>query len=64
MKERKLTPVEHNGKWGFLDAETGTAVVPFIYDYAHMFSVGLALVRPAGWWGFVDKEGRAVIPCI
>ncbi|MCD8260263.1 MAG: WG repeat-containing protein [Bacteroides sp.] len=61
---RKLMAVEHNGKWGFLDPETGEEVVPFIYDYAHSFSVGLALVRLNGWWGYVDKTGKEVIPCI
>ena len=38
--------------------------MPFIYDYAHAFSVGLALVRQNGWWGYVDKTGKEVIPCI
>ncbi len=39
---RKLIATENNGKWGFLDAATGEEVVPFIYDYAHPFSVVLA----------------------
>ncbi|MDR0659239.1 MAG: WG repeat-containing protein [Prevotellaceae bacterium] len=61
---RKLVATESNGKWGFLDAETEEEVAPFIYDYAHSFSVGLALVRLNGWWGYVDKAGREVIPRI
>ena len=44
MKVQKLVPTEYDGKWGFIDAATGEEVVPFIYDYAHAFSVGLALV--------------------
>ena len=52
---RKLVATENNRKWGFLDAATDEEVVPFIYDYAHSFSVGLALVRLNGWWGYVDK---------
>lgn len=64
MKIQKLVPTEENGKWGFLDAATGEKVVPFIYDYVHAFSVGLALVRLNGWWGYVDKTGKEVIPCI
>ena len=51
MKVQKLVPTEYNGRWGFLDTATGEEVVPFIYDYAHAFSVGLALVRQNGWWG-------------
>ena len=49
MKVQKLVPTEYNGKWGFIDAVTGKEVVPFIYDYAYAFSVGLALVRQNGW---------------
>lgn len=64
MKVQKLVPTEYNGRWGFLDAATGEEVVPFIYDYAHAFSVGLALVRQNGWWGYVDKTGKEVIPFI
>ena len=64
MKVQKLVPTEYNGRWGFLDAATGEEVVPFIYDYAHAFSVGLALVRLNGWWGYVDKTGKEVIPFI
>ena len=58
MKVQKLVPTEYNGRWGFLDTATGEEVVPFIYDYAHAFSVGLALVRQNGWWGYVDKTGK------
>ena len=58
MKVQKLVPTEYNGRWGFLDTVTGEEVVPFIYDYAHAFSVGLALVRQNGWWGYVDKTGK------
>jgi hypothetical protein len=61
---RRLVPTENNGKWGFLDAATGEEAIPFIYDYAHLFSVGLALVRLNGWWGYVGKTGKQVIPCI
>lgn len=28
------------------------------------FSVGLALVRQNGWWGYVDKTGKEVIPFV
>jgi hypothetical protein len=61
---RKPVPSEHRGKWGFVDAETGEEVVPFIYDAVHAFSAGMALVRVNGWWGYVDSTGKEVIPCI
>ena len=28
------------------------------------FSVELALVRQNGWWGYVDKTGKEVIPFV
>ncbi len=65
MKVQKLVPTEYDGKWGFIDAATGEEVVPFIYDYAHAFSVGLALVRQNGIGGVMwIKTGKEVIPCI
>ena len=63
-ESRKLVPTEKSGKCGFIDASTGEEAIPFIYDYAHIFSVGLALVKLNGWWGYVDKAGKETIPCI
>lgn len=51
-------------KWAYRCSNRQRSSVPFIYDYAHAFSVGLALVRQNGWWGYVDKTGKEVIPCI
>ena len=62
-QEIKLVPTERNGKWGFIDKATEEVVIPFKYDYAHAFSVGLALVQLNGWWGYVDKTGLAAV-CI
>jgi hypothetical protein len=32
------------------------------FDFAHPFYEGMATVEVAGKWGYVDKEGRMVIP--
>ena len=65
MKVQKLVPTEYNGRWGFLDTATGEEVVPFIYDYAHAFSVGLALVRQTGFIyddaRYFNKDGKAKV---
>ena len=58
MKNTKeLFPIECGGKVGFAD-EDGKIVVDYIYDKTYPFSVGLALVRVNGWWGYIDKTKR------
>ena len=32
------------------------------YDYAESFSGGFALVKLKGKWGFINTEGKEVIP--
>lgn len=39
-------------------------MIPCIYDDAHDFQNGFAAVKREGRWGFVNVEGREVIPCI
>ncbi|MCL2045104.1 MAG: WG repeat-containing protein [Oscillospiraceae bacterium] len=47
--------------FGFVD-ESGTLVIPTIYDWAHNFSEGYAAVQLDGKWGFIDKKGDVIIP--
>jgi len=51
FEQEKLMPVERNGYYGYVD-RNGTEVIPCIYDYAEIFSEGLAYVR---------KDGRGLI---
>lgn len=37
--------------------------IPFLYERAKDFSEGFAAVKKAGKWGFINKEGKNVIPC-
>jgi hypothetical protein len=39
-------------------------VIPCIYDWLTGFSEGFAAVKLNNKWGFIDKTGKAVIPCI
>ena len=66
--------IRHSDKFGFID-ETGTLVIPIIYDaytkdsidtFAVMsdFYEGLASVSIDGKCGFIDKSGELVIPAI
>ncbi len=40
-----------------------TEVIPLIYDDARPFSDGLAAICIDDKWGFIDKNGKEVIPC-
>ena len=49
-----------NGKWGFLN-KNGEAAIPGIFDFAWMFSEGLAAVEIENKWGYIDRTGIMVI---
>lgn len=61
--ESYIIPVENNGKYGFMNFETKDTVVPCIYDTVDYFTGNLAAVRLNKKWGFVNKNGLAVIEC-
>jgi hypothetical protein len=48
------------GKAGFID-NTGTMVIPPIFDEAQAFSEGLAPVRQGNVWGFIGMNGEMQI---
>ena len=56
--------VGENGKYGFLDKETGGYVIPCTYEKAEDFSEGLAHVQLHQKGGFIDKTDREIIPFI
>ena len=45
-------------------AVTVTEIVPPKYDEVRDFHDGLAMVGLNGKWGFIDKTGKEVVPCI
>ena len=53
---------DKNGKRGFLNVKTGKIVIEGKYEYAWIFSEGLAaVVEPDGKMGFIDGTGEYVI---
>lgn len=50
-----------DGLWGYADG--GKFVIPPLYDCGFDFSEGLAAVRLADCWSFIDRSGRAAIRC-
>jgi len=51
-----------NGKWGFVDKETGIVVISCMYDEAGKFykyrTGDVAFVKLNNKWGYIDKTGK------
>ena len=47
--------------YGYVDSHGKVAIAPAFLD-ARAFSDGLAAVQVAGGWGYIDRDGRWVIP--
>lgn len=61
--EVKISKVECNDKWGYIDTTNGKEIVPCKYEHTDYFSEGLGIVRLNGKYGYVDTNGTEVIPC-
>jgi hypothetical protein len=48
-------------KCGFVD-NTGAVSIPATYDYTQHFSEGFGLVQKDGYWSYIDKHGKKVLP--
>jgi hypothetical protein len=63
--QKKLTPKEKKGKWGYVKEETEKFVIKAKYEYAKPFGevVGSerALVKQKSKWGIVDTKGKFVL---
>ncbi len=55
-----LFPVSRLGVWGYID-KAGEIAIELQFDFALVFSEGLAVVMVDGKWGYVDKTGKTVI---
>ena len=49
-------------RWGFLDRRNNQTIIAPKYEAAYAFSEGLAGVKKFNKWGFIDIEGREIIP--
>lgn len=52
---------QQDGRWGFVDDE-GTIMITYSFDEVRPFSEGLAAVRIADEWGFLNLGGDLVVP--
>ena len=55
-----LTPVEQNGKWGYVNSKK-EIVIPPKFDDALPFSEKLAAIKMRDKWGYIDGKGRVII---
>lgn len=58
-----LLPVEQNGKWGYIDT-TGKVIIAPRFDFADVFSDGIAAVEIEGKTGYINKSGQKVIDAV
>ena len=52
-----VIPLKKDGKIGYIN-ESNQNLTPFIYDEAHGFSEGFAVVKRYGKYGYVDRYGH------
>ncbi len=64
MTDDSLTSYQSlEGKWGFIDMNSGKVVIPAAYEKVWDFNEGLAAVADAEHKvGFIDKKGELQIP--
>ncbi|NNJ32260.1 WG repeat-containing protein [Lacrimispora defluvii] len=55
--------VAKDGMWGFID-QSGSEIIPLIYDSVGRFRCGLACVERFGLFGIIDRTGNEIIPCV
>ena len=61
--EARLLAVKKEEKWAIINLKTGKYTSSFEYDTIYDFYEGLATVKRDGLNGFIDENGREVIPC-
>lgn len=52
-----------DGKWGLIDNRTGSWITPCTWEAVSCFQYGLAKVKWAGRWGFINRVGTVVTYC-
>jgi len=63
-EDRRLVRIVQNGKFGFVDRQSGEIVISCKWTFAGSFQEGLAFVKDEyGKHGFIDMMGNIVISC-
>lgn len=59
--DMSLIPYRHGDLWGYARPDKSIVINPS-FDDAKWFSAGLAVVRKGNMYGYIDKQGKLVIP--
>ena len=59
--DMSLIPYRKGDLWGYADPYKSIVIEP-VYNEADLFYEGLAVVKKAGKYGYVNKDGKVVIP--
>ncbi len=57
-----LVPYRIGDKWGYATDGDARIKIPAKYDQAEWFSEGLAAVQLGSKWGYINEQGKLVIP--
>ena len=57
--ENGCTPIEKQGKWGFLN-RTNKSIINCNFEMVEHFHCGLAPVKKNGKWGYINMQGKNV----
>jgi hypothetical protein len=60
--DNKFAVVKRDGRWGFVNLETGAETVQCIYEAVYPFKNGYARVRRRALYGLIDTSGKEVLP--
>ena len=63
MSKKILIPAAQNGLFGAIDL-SGSIVIPAKYQLLGFFNEGLAVVQQYDKYGFINKAGQLVVPCL
>jgi hypothetical protein len=59
--DMSLIPYRKGNLWGYAAPDKNIAITPE-YEEAHLFYEGFAVVKKGGKYGYINKEGKVVIP--
>lgn len=59
--DMSLIPYRKGNLWGYATSEKSMAITP-VYEEANLFYEGFAVVKKGGKYGYINKEGKVVIP--
>lgn len=76
ISDNQISPIIRNNKYGFVDTNTNKLITDYHFDFADLFSEGLAAVRvnkvlnqpnsesseSVRRYGYIGKDGNMVIP--